>query len=266
MLDKIKNYLILLLLLTIGVLLAAGAIKKSAYDKQVVILQNQAAAQAKTIEDQKGLFEKLALQETNVQSMLDTTNAQVKELQSQLKKSNEDLASAVEVTLQLKAQNADLKLASGAQTTVPSTVKGQPDRTKVAFDKDFGTVKVDGFTLTNPPEANISLLPSTPLKLTVALSQDKTKVWHAYATSSDPNIGVNIDLAAVNPYIEAPKWYENIGVDADAAVGTGGVLGGLGLSYKFGKFEAGPKVFATVTDKADVFYGAGFVWHPFASQ
>lgn len=260
----LQNAVIIGLLILLALSVGAHALDRNKLAKQLVAAQNAAALKDKTIEEQKGLYEKLSLQESNVEGSLTDSNAQVNELKKELGDTKEQLASAVQLSLQIKQQQATV---AGNQSTVAPAKTGEPERVKVAFSKDFGSVVVNGFTLTNPGEADLTLAAGQPLKLTVALAQDSTKAWHAYATSSDPNIGVNIDLASVDPYLDAPKWYEKIGVLGDLAVGStangAGILAGAGLSYQFGKVEVGPKVFVDISNHVDMYYGAGVVWHPF---
>jgi hypothetical protein len=260
--NTIYKFLLLGASLVIITLVILGAIKKRDYDKQVATLQNQAASMAKTIEDQNGLYEKLTLQDTNVKDMLDVSNAQTKELSDQLSKAKQDLQSAVEVSLQWK--NAYSAIVQGTQTVLPST---SGDRTKVAFNKDFGSFIVNGFTLTNPAEADLTVSQGVPLKLTIAVAQDASKAWHSYATSSDPNIGVDIALASVNPYIDSPKWYQRIGVTADTAFGStpvgAGILLGAGINVELSNIDIGPKAFMNITNRVDAYYGLGLTWMPF---
>jgi biopolymer transport protein ExbD len=269
MLNLIKNFgLYIVLLLIILFMIVAGAIKKREYDKRVLSLQNEAASMAKTVEDQKGLYEKLSLQNSNVKDMLDTSNTQTKELSDQLSKAKQQLQSAVEISAQWKsAYQASVK---GAQTTEPPAVAGQSERTKVTFNKDFGPFIVDGYTLTNPAEAFLTVSQGIPLKLTIAMSQDSNKAWHAYSTSSDPNTKIDIELASVNPWLNETKWYEKIGVLGDVGFGStssgAGVLVGTGLSYEINNVELGPKVWADITSHVDIYYGIGLVWHPFQQR
>jgi hypothetical protein len=263
--NTIYKFLILSLSGALVAMLVIGAIKKHEYDKTVVDLQNQAASMSKTIQDQQGLYEKLSLQESNVKGMLDVSNAQTKELADQLSKAKQDLQSAVEVSLQW--QHAYQAVVNGTQTVVPPSASDNQSRMKVTFSKDFGTFVVSGFTLTNPAEADLTVSQGTPLKLTIAMAQDSSKAWHAYATSSDPNIGLNIDLASVNPWIDQPKWYQKIGVTGDVAAGStssgAGVLLGAGLNYSIGNIDIGPKAFIDITNHVDSYYGLGVLWRPF---
>jgi hypothetical protein len=145
----------------------------------------------------------------------------------------------------------------------------QPGRDRIDFNKDFGMIGVKGYTITNPPEAWVSVKQLRPLKITVAVTQDKDRQWHTYATSSDENTAVDIALSAVNPYILEPKWYEKIQLGLSLAGGSGtggfGFLAGIDATYKIKQFDVGPAVFVTLGAGTAVtpFFGAKFNWRPF---
>jgi hypothetical protein len=252
----------LLAILAVIVALGISAVKAHNLQKRIVDLQNENAKLAPTIEENKGLYARLAQQDKDVRGQLDLKDVQLKELSDQIEAAKEELGSAV--AIQLKWKHAYEATIAGTQTVIPPTVAGGPERTKVDFNKDFGSIIVGGYTLTNPAEAYVKVSQGVPLKVAVAVSQDKTKAWHAYATSSDDNIGIDITLASVNPWINDLKWYEKIGISASVAVSPGeGLLAGAGFTYKFNKVEVGPSVFADVGPHATLFYGAGAIWHPF---
>src|SRR5579872_1178800 len=67
--------------------------------KQIIDLQNQAALKDKTIEEQKGLYEKLTVQTNNVQNLLNSKDTQIAELEAQAKKDDEQLSNATSISL-----------------------------------------------------------------------------------------------------------------------------------------------------------------------
>jgi hypothetical protein len=234
------------------------------YEKQLVDLQNQAAQKDQTIELKDGLYHKLALQLDDAGTILDKQDKQQGELLSQLHKMSQQLLTEATVNVGLKEQIA--KLSGGTQTDVPAA-NGKPERTKVDFHQDFGLVTVDGWTMTNPPQSWIRLNPGKPLTLTVSVAQDKDKAWHAYTTVDDPNFGVNIKLAAVNPYMFKPHWYEGFGVSTGLGVGSNstglGALVSVGINYKLRQYTFGPAIWLGINNVVDKYYGLTFEWRPF---
>jgi len=264
--DKVvKITLLVFVALLLSAVIIVGVVKKVNDDK-VIELQNQIASKDTTIETQKGLYEKLSLQSDDLKDLLDKSDAQNKTLIKALEANREELLTANSLVIKWKhAYEAEV---AGHQTEIPPVNPGGVARKKVEFDKDFGYLVVHGYTLTDPPQAYINVSQGRPLKLTIAVSQDKNGVWRSRTTSSEENMQVEIALASVNPFMLESRWYENIGVGADLAggqAGTGfGILAGVGASYKIGKFEVGPHVWIGISDRIDKYLGVQFIWHPFA--
>ena len=255
------------LIVLLVALVIFGAVRKSQYESQVIQLQNAVAARDQTIETQKGVYQKLAIQSDNLKGLLDQKDEQLKLLEKQLKKSGDDLLTANTLIVKLKKDLAS----AGNGTTIPvDPVK--PGFVGVGFDtkQDLSPFRVTGSTLADcdrkePSTFNVKLSQEKPLRLSVIVSQSNDGTWKTSTTSSEENFQVDIALAAVNPFMLEPHWYEKIGMSVDMGVGTGpGFLAGAGLSYGFGKFEVGPRAWVVI-DKAGVnpFFGAQLLWHPF---
>ena len=260
--DKIIRIAFVALLAIVLALVITGAVMDSQHTSEVTELQNTIATQSKTIEVKEGLYSKLAVQSKDLSALLDKKDEQIKLLQKDLKKNGEDLLTANSLVLTWK--RAYLATVAGHQTDIPPTPGTEGVvRKRVDFEKDFGYIGAFGFTLTDPPEATIQVQQNRPLKLTVTVSQNDKGAWSSRTTSSEENVQVDITLAAVNPYMLEPKWYENIGISAELGAGTG-FLAGVGATYKIGKFEVGPKGWFTVTGPVSGFVGAQLLWHPFA--
>lgn len=256
--------------LVVGV--CGASFYRCSYEKRIAKLQNDMAEKDKTIEIQKGLYTRLTVQTEGIKDTLDKKDEQVKSLLDQVKKQKQELLTATSVVVQWK--KAYESLATATQTTVPADPMKLPkdgeatvNREKVDFHKDFGYLNVDGWTLTNPPQAWIRVSQGRPLKITLALSQDKEKKWHTYATSSEENIGVDISVTSVNPHMLSPKWYENIGIVTGLGVGTNqsglGALFSVGLNYRIKQFSIGPQVWLGLNDVVDKYYGVNFEYRPF---
>jgi hypothetical protein len=249
---------------------------KHVYSQQVVALQNAAASTAKTIETANGVYEKLTLQLASVQSVVDSKDPQIKELEAEVQKNHEQISDATSVSLYWKQKYQSA--INVTQTTVPAVPPsasslGSAERIKVSFTHDFGPYHVEGYTLTNPAYGWLTLSQLQPLKLTMAVTQDKTGAWHSYVTSSDNNTQADILVSAVNPNLRTPHWYEKLALQVDLGLGStsggAGVLTGIGGSYDFGsqgQFSLGPKAWLTVSNHVDTFYGLNFGWHPFTQQ
>lgn len=233
---------------------------------QIVELQNQIALRDKTIEVQKGVYQKLALQTKDLTKLLDEKDTELMALRDQLKKQGSELLTATTLIVKLKK---DLKDAREVVVTVPDPLK--PGMKRVELDTEekldpFQVVgKVDVDCDNGRAGVSIGLLQRSPIKFSVVVSQDKDGSWRSSATSSTSAFDIDIALGAVNPYLLEEKWYEKIGVGVDVGVGTApGFLGGIGVFYEIGKFEVGPKAWFTATPQGvHPYFGAQLLWHPF---
>lgn len=206
--------------------------------KQVTALQNAAAKLEQTIELKEGLYAKSVVELEDALGALDAKDKQVKDLLAQVKKGKEAVVSSTALVLRWK--KALTGAATARQTRVPRAATAErlvaaacEGRARVDFKKDFSSVIVEGYTLTDPAEAYVTLT-GRPLKLNLALTQRPDRSWRTYATSSDSNTQVEIGSVAVNPLVFQPKWYERLGVVAGVGAGPGvpvSATGLLGLTY-----------------------------------
>jgi len=236
---------------------------------QIVSLQESLVSKDKTIEEQKGVYAKLAADSANISALLDKQDLQIKELQRQVSQSGEKLLAANSVTIgfqrkidaDAKAKQTDIKSSGKLADFIPIPAH---KRERVDFSRDFGFVGVDGYTITDPAEAHLSLVPGKPLKVSLVISEQRDGSWKTYATSSDNDVSVDIGLSAVNRNVLAPPWYTNLGFRAELGGGYYGALVGLGVDYTIGQVELGPSAWTTVqSNGAHFFFGADVIWRPF---
>lgn len=257
--ETILKYATLLLMVVLLVVMSIGSYKIWKYEEKITGLQNQLAETAKTIEIQKGLFEKLTLKVDDARTLVDTNSQQGKDLLDQVKREHATLLSVQNLTLTIKDK---VFSGTGSQTVVD---KG---RIKVEFNKDDGLFNASGFTLTAPPDGSdtshyeVKIKQRETLKLIATLDQDKDGAWKSKVSSSSPDLKIDIGVAGVNPYLLEQKWYEKLKVHTDLGVGPG-VLVGVGASYQVGAFDFGPSIWGTTASGPSVFYGLNFSWSPF---
>jgi hypothetical protein len=266
--EALKKWLtvtvVAVLLIVVGIIWTT--VERRSYESQLTELRNAIANRDTTIETSIGVFQKLAIQHGNLSVMLDAKDVQQKALLEELKKGNEKVLVANKLAAYWKG--AYEGLADAGQHHEDGGV-GNPGRDVVDFTKDFGYIFVTGHTKTNPPEAYIKLEQRRPLRIILTVSQKEDDSWVTRATSSEENISIDIQSATINPKVLDHRWYERLGLVGDLAGGSDGLLGGIGVSAQFGKFEVGPKVYAawpvkTMTNKEfAVWYGIGIIWHPF---
>ena len=237
------------------------------HSKERVKFQNEAASKDATIELKDGLYHKLVLQSNDLRSMLDRKDKQLSELDQRLRASKEELLTTNVMVVGLKKRLEQLQAAVESETEPTVNLPCEERRTKVDFHHDFGAMRVDGWTMTHPAQSWVRLSQARPLKISLSISQDKGRAWHAYSTVDDPSFGVDIGLTAVNPGIFKPKWYEGFGIMAGLGVGTNqsglGAMVQLGITYKLRQFTFGPAVWLGLNDSVDKYYGIVFIGNPF---
>lgn len=244
-----------------------GGIKKYSYDKQLLEMSNTIAARDKTLEISNGMYDKLAIQNRDLESFLTSKDKETVALKVMLEKTKQDLLTANKLVVSWKKAYAGAVAAT--QTTLPPTTVGGEPRVQVKFAKDWGYVGVEGWTKTNPAESWVSIKQNRPLKIALVVSQDSNKTWHSFATSSEENLGVDIELSAVNPWLTATKWYERVALTTFVGIGkdlgnTGNLTGifGVGATVAVNQFDFGPFVAFHIGDTADPLVGLQFGWHP----
>ncbi len=235
-------------LIFVGVLLllaVAGALVftsiSNSHKKEIIALQNEVAKRDVTIEVQKNVYAKLAIQTDMMGRFLGMADEQNQALAKEIKDRKAEILTAQTLVIKWKKAYEALVVATETEVTTPEGVV----RTKIEFKKDFGYLIAEGHTLTNPPEALVRVKQGRPFRLSVIMTQEPDKSWRGYATSNEDNFSIEAEVFAVDPTMLEPKWYEKIGLHADLAAGSG-VLVGIGASYKIGKFTVGPSVWGAM--------------------
>lgn len=230
------------------------------HQDELAKLRDQLASRDKTIEVQKNVYEKLALETEDLRSLLETKDKEVADLVRQLDQSERLWLAVGKLAVYWK--HAYEALLEAKQTEEPPVEPGDKPRTKVAFEHDFGYIGVNGYTLSDPPEAFVNIHQNRPLRLALAITQAEDGLWRTSVASSEDDVGVDVALVAVNPRVLRPRWYEKVELDVDAGVGDG-MLMGLGVSYPIGHFDVGPRMWVVGDNSITKFYGLSVSWRPF---
>lgn len=142
-------------------------------------------------------------------------------------------------------------------------------RVRVDFEHTEDALTVSGFTLTNPPEAEIALKWNRKLNLNIILTKDDAGSFRLYADpEGSDSVPMELDLA-IDPSVLERSWYENIAFNAMVAGGDGGFLIGVGAHYNIlDNLYLGPVVIAGITDElTPKVYGAVVIgWRPWRSD
>ena len=266
MLDQLKRYAVLVVIMLLMVVTMLGYLRNRAYQGQLASLRNQLASSDRTVEELKGTYAKLAREDEGLKS----SN---KELQKLLSKTNQDLIAEQQLSVYWKGkyefvlshQPAD----PGAKPPFDppahqEACTASPKLYTASQDIGFIKLTVDTFTVDPSYQQRLTLSPgSKPLTLTLDLTRDREMKWRTHVTSSDDRVGVEIGVNSVNLEPLQPRWYERIRLHFDIGAGLdgpGALIGG-GAAVQFGKFELGPSVWATTG--GGQFGGLNFSWSPF---
>lgn len=248
-------------------LVVYGLVTEHNHRRELGELRERLATRDKTVEVQKNVYERLAVEHRDLEKLLDDSYAEDEALRKQVKQAREDVLSVDRLTVRWRHPYEGQATAHQTEERPISTPgrDGTPEhvRSRVDFERDFGYIAVSGHTLTDPAEAFVSVRQARPLRLALALTQGKDRAWHTYVTSSEENVGVDITVASVDPLVLSPRWYEKLSVDTSLGIGGQNFVGGVGLSYRVGKFDVGPAVWLTGGDTVSRLYGASLSWRPF---
>jgi len=243
------------------------------WSHEISKLHNEIALNTKTIEIHRNAFEKKAAELENLDALLKTFQDEKLTDQETIAKLRKNLADRNSELLAVKRVAAKWKKAYEASVDAKVTVdegkdpdSKEDDRIKVAFEKDFGYIGVSGYTLTNPGFAHVKIEQNRPLMLTMAISQELDGSWSSFVTSSEDNVDLDIKIAAVNPKIVKPKWYEKISVDAGMDVSSYGVFPYTGLSYPAGPVTVSAGVWSNFNNGTGYYSTVNYGWQPFAKK
>lgn len=231
----------LVLVLLVAGFLGGDAWRKKKAATEIAKISLQLQKTTETLEISQGLYTKIVAEYGDLMQVLEGNSSEIVGLKKQLKDSQAQLLTANQLTLKWK--KAYEALLDATQTDDPPD-DGGIVRKRVDFSGKLGPIMATGHTMTDPPEAFLKLEQVDPLKLTVAVAQNKDKTWSTFVTSSDPNIDVKVDLAGVNPLVISQKWYQRIWLDLGAAA-LGDPAGYVGLSWRGDRLSVGGMCYAS---------------------
>jgi len=229
--------------------------ERSANSKKRRELNNKVAELTGMVQETETAFSRLAKESND----LVIENDEIKAL---LKDRDEEAVALTEVALRWKSKY--FKAKNVTQTVVPS--EDGEDRIRVDFSHEEDPLRVSGFTLTNPPEAEVSIEWTRDLKLSLILTKDEDDVFRIYLDSDADVGGITFgDLKlSVDPSILGRKWYEKIGIGGAITVGEG-VASNLSLMYNVvDDWSVGPTVLLYYDGNTlKKLYGVNALWYPF---
>jgi hypothetical protein len=262
------------LLLSVGILGVAYA--KERYDRSKVeqALNNSIAQLQGAVKETQNSYSVVAIESENLKHKLATALQHNKDLLSTIEDRDEQVLALEQISIKWKnkyfeIKNASTSVVSSDGTTVVDVIT--PDcqtclssvRLRVDFDQEKDYLKVQGFTLTNPAYAEIGVEWTKPLKLNLILTK-KENQFRVYVDSDNSDMVPSEIELFVDPSVLSLRWYERIGIGADASAGEG-VSSGLRVFYDaFKNFYVGPNVvFYYDGNNLKKMYGISAGWYMF---
>jgi hypothetical protein len=259
----------------LSILLAIGAVvlgvffvfEKYNHNKDKKELSNQIAQLEGTVQETKTAYSVRGVEMENLK-------VENKELQKKIHDRDESIAALGKVVLEWKDKYYKIMDAygsvvdgSGGVIEIPADCKEcmKDLRFRVDFKQEQDNIEVSGFTLTNPPQAEIKLHWTKPLILDIVLAKDDSGSYRIYVDPGTSGaVPTELNLK-VDPSVFDRKWYEKIALGADLGYGDG-VITTLRVNYELlGNWMIGPFVTFEYDGKFQQFYGLNVAWFPFRS-
>lgn len=197
-------------LLSIGVALiglifgGVFALKYNKAEEARIEAQNTIAEQSETIQEAEGIASRLATQYEDLQERLRESNERLADL---IDDRGEEILSLTRAIANL--ENIRVVVRNPVQVDIEA-----PDgsvRTRVDFDQEVDPIRVSGFTLTNPAQAELEVAFTRPLNLTSVVTQQEDGSWRSYIESDWPNLEISSIETSVNPLRSVvPRFRERV--------------------------------------------------------
>jgi len=264
--EKVYKYLSVVL---VAVILVGGGfylVEEKAHSNTRRTLTNEVARLEGTIRETETVSSRRAQEVKGLKS-------RNKDLQKIIKSRNEKIAALTEANIRLKDKVFTLESKEkiidkdGNEIELDALCRAciADKRFRVDFSQRDDPYLIEGFTLTNPPHAEVALKWTRDLHLDIVLTRDKSGNFRVYLDSRSGDVVPTELKLRIDPSAFTYRWYQKIS--------TGGVLGlgerqgllGLSLQYDFTEaLSAGPQViWAYDGQQRDNIYGVSIRWYPF---
>jgi len=247
--DLINKIILLALIVGIISVVIYSYITQRRSEEQIINLNNELFKLQKIKQETDTAYSKQTLITEDIKS----TN---KELQKTIDKKNEEILVLGDISLKWKDKYYQIKNATQTIINSDSSTDGSTDiddncrdqlkniRYKVDFSHQEDNILASGYTLTNPPYAELSIKFTDDLKLELILTKTKDKNFKIYLDSkSETIVPVELNLK-IDPSVFDVKWYERIILAGDINVGSKAILGSVNVLYDLDKWLIGGGVSA----------------------
>lgn len=249
--------LLVALLSSLGVYLFS---KYSEEQKARIEAQNRIAEQSEVIRESQTSWSRLATQYENLDSRLSEIN---QDLTDKINQRGEEITSLSSALAKIRPIVIRFPAESVSQES-----EGE-SRTRVSFDESIDPLRVSGWTLTNPAEAEVSVRFTRPIRLTSVITQRPDGSWSSYFDSDWEDLEIEELSTTVNPLPQRQEAIRRgfvVGLSARMGIvrPIDSVGADLSLLYESGtrrKFTLGPTVgFSTVDGNTRFQVGLATQW------
>lgn len=242
----------------------ASFMRANSEENKRIESQNRIAQMSKVIQEKENLWSRLSQQQEDVIGILRRDN---EGLADQIEKQGDTILALSETVVKMKSVRVVVRHENITQDPVEPTEPGGDERLRVSFHENVDPISVEGFTLTNPPEAEVTVGFTRPLKLRTVITQQQDGAWRTYVEGDWPNLDIQQIETVVNPRAAHQRSFvENIVVGGNLLISPDfdDVVGNINLGYSLGSFSVGPSLgIALVNDNASFVVGFQSEWKPF---
>jgi hypothetical protein len=243
--------------------------EKRAHSKAVDELNNLIAKQEQTIKEKEGIYSAQSVKVQDLESQL----SEMRDLKKIISKRDEKIESLAKLALKWETKYFKIKDAKQSVISINEFLKPPENitadcqecisqyRLRVDFAKQSGNWIIEGFTLTNPAYAELSLKRLSDFLLSLVLTKNEGKYKIYLSDESKEFAGAEINLL-IDKNSFKRKWYEKIILNGGMSVSSRGGLFSGGLSYRlFENLTIGPKFDMFFNGKDSItFYGVNLGW------
>lgn len=237
-------------------------VKSTEEHKKKIEAQNEIARLSVVIEEKDGSWSRLSQQSEEIISSLESKNRDladiVRERSETILSLNETIANFSPTKIVVRRTNV----------TEVTTGAGEEERVTVSFAENVDPVRVEGFTITNPPEAEVTVSFTRPLRLHTAITQQEDGSWRTYVSGDWPNLQIENIETVVNPRLTRPRgFFDRLSLVTAVAASTkfDSFFVGANILYDVNEsFSFGPMIGASVVeDRSSAVLGLSVQWHMF---
>lgn len=261
--EKERNWTSIGLGTLVAILAALGIFLFSKYSEEQktrIEAQNRIAEQSEVIRESQTAWSRLATQYEDLDSRLNEIN---EDLTEQITRRGEEITAFSSALAKIRP--VVIRFPAESVTQEPEG----DSRIRVSFDETQDPMRIHGWTLTNPAEAEVSVEFTRPLRLTSVITQRPDGSWNSYFDSDWENLEIQELSTVVNPLPERQEAIRRgfiVGLSARMGVvrPIDSVGADLSLLYETGterKFTVGPTVgFSTVNGSTRLQVGVATQW------